>query len=323
MFSELDELIASNSVFFITTHVNPDGDSIGSEIALKHYLESRGKSAFILNASATPPELEFMDPEHMIVTAQDNPKLPECDILFSLDTALISRFENLETVIDLQNTNIFPIDHHIPDAESLSGLVDPQASSTGEILFRYLTHAVKGPLPAELAEPLFFAIASDTGWMQFANTSSSILRIQADLADAAGLNFCDSYNKLKNSWSYDKFRLYTEVISSLDVSDDFCAFIHCDQDTFAAYPSLYNLSHSTEAFVEDLKRLYEYEVYILLKEKDDRTGYRVSLRSRGTVNVQKLASAFGGGGHIMASGCTIDIPELEGVKQAIRKQLDL
>lgn len=320
-FDELDELIRDNSVFCITTHVNPDGDSIGSEIALKRFLESRGKSAFIVNASAIPPELSFMDPEDSIITVGDGRKVPECDILFSLDTALIARFEKLETVMDLHNMNIYPVDHHVPDKKSLGGCVDPEASSTGEILFRYFSRVLKNSLSPGLAEPLFYAIASDTGWMQFTNTSPAIPRILADLADTAGLQFDAAYNRLKNNWSCDKFRLYIEVLSSLDISDGVCAFIHCDQDTFEEYPSLNNVSHSTEAFVEHLKHISEREVYALLKQKEDRSGYRVSLRSRGIFNVQKLAAAFGGGGHILASGCTIDMPEIADVKQTIRKQL--
>jgi phosphoesterase RecJ-like protein len=199
--------------------------------------------------------------------------------------------------------------------------VNPEASSTAEILFNYFSRALQSPLPPDLAEPLFYAVASDTGWMQFANTSSSILRMLADLADIVGLQFDDAYNRLKNNWTCDKFRLYIEVLSSIDVSDGVCAFIHCDQHTFAKYPALNNVSHSTEAFVEHLKHIAEREVYVLLKQKDDKTGYRVSIRSKGTMNVQQLSAAFGGGGHILAAGCTIDLPELADVKQAIRKQL--
>ena len=321
MFSELDELIEAHSVFCITTHVNPDGDSIGSEIALKRFLESRGKTAHIVNAFPIPPELVFLDPDSTIITPPEERTPPECDILISLDTALISRFENLETVMDLNNINIFPIDHHIPDRNSLGGCIDARASSTGEILYRYFRQVLNTPLPPGLAEPLFYAIASDTGWMQFANVSVEIVRILADLADTAGLSFCAAYNRLKNNWSCDKFKLYTQVIATFDVTDDgLCAFIHCDQDMFARYPSLFNLSHSTEAFVEHLKHVSECDVYILLKQKEDRTGYRASFRSRGRVDVQKLADSFGGGGHIMASGCTINIPRLADVKQTIAQR---
>jgi phosphoesterase RecJ-like protein len=320
MYRELDALIEENSQFCITTHVNPDGDSIGSEIALQRYLKIKGKSVQILNASATAPELQFLDPDKTIVTAAEGTPSPDFDIVLCVDTALISRFENIGSAVDLNNINIYPIDHHIPDDKSLAGLVDPEASSTGEILYHYFTHALGEPLQPQLAEPLFYAIAADTGWMQFANTNPDILRILAQLAETAGLNFQESYDKLKNNWPEERFRLFNEVMSTLEIIEG-TAFIHCDQDMLLKYPHLIDISYATETFVEELKKLKDCDLLLLLKEKEDRSGFRVSMRSRKDINVQQLAFRFDGGGHIMASGCTVNIPSLDEAKKTLLKEL--
>jgi len=320
VFEELDEIIEKNSSFWITTHLNPDGDSIGSETAFRRFLLSRGKKAVIVNVSPTPPELAFLDPEGAIVTPSEATGLPPCEILFSLDTALISRFEKLGEVLDLARTDIYPIDHHVPDKESLSGLIEPAASSTGEILYRFFT--ARGDLAPALAEPLFYAVASDTGWMQFANTTPHVLRILADLAERAGIAFDAAYTRLKNNWPLEKFRLYSEVMATLDVRGGTCAFIHCTRRMIAKYPSLPGISAATESFVEDLRRLACCEVFCLLKEKEDGSGYRASLRSRGGIDVQRLAAAFGGGGHVMAAGCTLPAPSIEEAKRLLVEKIE-
>lgn len=312
--AELTRAIRASRCALITTHETPDGDSIGSEIALHHILAAAGVRATIVNIDPAPPELAFLDPGGLLRVFDGH--LPEgLDTVFMVDTAAPARVRDMAAAIRAAGLRVFAIDHHVPDANSFGGLVDPAKSSTGELLHDYLA-AAGLPLTPAVAGPLFYALMADTGWLAFANTTPAVMRTAAGLAAAAGIAPAAAHARLKQTWSEPRFRLWTEVMATLDIRGR-VAMVHCSRAAFARHPGPRTLSEATETFIDDLKRLVDCDVFILLKEMADRPGFRASLRCRPGVNVRLVAARFGGGGHDLAAGCTLEGLELAAAKATL------
>jgi bifunctional oligoribonuclease and PAP phosphatase NrnA len=313
--AELTRAVRACRRALITTHETPDGDSVGSEIALYHILTAAGAEAWIINIDPIPPELAFMDTAGLARVFDG--RLPDrIDTVFMVDTAAPARVREMAAAIRASGARVFAIDHHVPDAGSFGGLVDPAASSTGELIHNYMA-AAGLPLTPAVAGPLFYAVMADTGWLTHANAVPAVMGIAAGLAAAAGIDPSAAHTRLKQTWTEPRFRLWAEVMATLEVRHGRIAIIHCTRAMFNRHPGPRTLAEATENFVDDLKRLAGCEVFILLKEMADRPGFRASLRSRPGVNVRTVAARFGGGGHDLAAGCTLAGLDLASAKAAL------
>ncbi len=316
--AEFNRLLNTGHSFIITCHKDPDADALGSEMALALYLQAQGKTAVIINSDPVPNSLEFLDTEKIIRTADEFSGLPEHDLFISLDTAVTSRFPGLVPLIT-EGTDMFAVDHHIPGPDNLPGIIDINASSTGEILFRFFKETGSQITP-EIARPLLYAVGADTGWMQFENTTPQVVAIMAELAALADIPMSRAYAGIYYHWTEERFRLYLDIMQTLEIRGT-TALIYCNQDFLDKYPSISSISEVSDNLINDLKRLKDCTVALFLKQKEERDGYRVSLRSKGDVNVQHVASRFSGGGHRAASGCTITGMGLEEVKNALIREI--
>ena len=290
--------------FVLTTHVNPDGDGLGSEAALSNFLCKLGKDVFIYNCSPVPLNYKFLDPENrMIVFEAEIHKeiLLTADYIVILDIGDWDRLREVGmTVKDLRIKKIC-IDHH-PPLEKFGDidLIDTAACSTGEIVYD-LIRFCGGSINTRIAEALYASIVTDTGSFKFSNTNARSHMIAAELVEAGAVPQ-EVYQKIYEQQPVSKVKLLGYVLYNLQIEENGrVAWIQVPKDKLdeiGAKP------YDTLGFADYPRLIDGVEVSIIFVELDsDRV--KISLRSKGNYVINKIAQKFGGGGHDYAAGVLI------------------
>lgn len=291
--------IKKNSKFLITSHINPEGDSIGSQVALELLLKRLGKEAVILNESPVPHFLRFMPGTEDIL--KEIPADLHFQAAIILDCPDLTRIGNVSRYI-AKDTTIINIDHHISNINfGKYNWVDVEVSSTGEMIFD-LYKTFKVSIRHDEAVAMYVAIMTDTGSFRYTNTSSRTHKITAELIDI-GIKPNEIYGKIYETSSIQDMNLLGEALRTLRVTDDGkVAWLWVTKDM------LKNTKASlegTEGIINFARSIEGVEIAILFRETGTEDRIKVSFRSKGSVDVNKLASFFNGGGHVTASGCTV------------------
>ncbi|HUH13532.1 MAG TPA: bifunctional oligoribonuclease/PAP phosphatase NrnA [Longimicrobiales bacterium] len=310
----------------LTTHVNADGDGAGSEAAVAAWLEQRGTTVHIVNPTPFPEEFRFVLPGDAVVAplgaAATREILAAADLIFVLDTAEPKRVGKLDRW--LGRGDVAVLDHH-PTAEGAIqgvGLADPTAAATGELVYDLLRIAEeeeqrKGgaarPWPPSLVEALYTAIVTDTGSFRFANTTPRVHRIVADLLHR-GVDPEKLYRRIYGTVPLSQVRLLRSALEGLDADPELPL-------TWISVPwSVARASGATsrdfDGLVEHARSVEGTEIAILFREVADGST-KVSLRSNGAADVNAIARAFGGGGHVKAAGTVIGAPLTEARRQVL------
>lgn len=304
----------------IVTHIYPDGDAFGSQIALADALESMGARVRVWNCHAPPERLEFLDAggRARIVRPDDIPCLPDCELLVALDTAELARLGDLGAYVTRSAAVKVAIDHHIPPARHGfdAAWAEERAGATG-LLVLDLIDALDLALSPAAATALFAAIASDTGWFAFNNTTERELSAAARLvgrgASPAGL-----YRHLKGGASIQRTALLGQVLASVREELDgrfVWSLITRRQmtDKGIVYEEL-------DGIIDELKNIRNALIVALIVELENGK-WKVSLRGPLHVDVNLIARRFGGGGHAKAAGYRVSAPGLEAVLADLRPEL--
>lgn len=291
--------------FILTTHINPDGDGLGSEAALAAFLGDIGKDVYIYNSSPVPSNYKFLDSENkMMVYGPDIHKenLLTADYIFILDISDWNRLKQVgKAVRNLQITKIC-IDHHPPhDKFGNINLIDIEASSTGEIVYDLLRFC-NGTISQRIAEALYTSILTDTGSFRFSNTNARAHIIAGELVKA-GASPQKVYQKVYEHQPPSKVKLLGYVLYNLHLEQNGrVAWIKVPKqilDSIGAKP------HETEGFADYPRVINGVEVSIMFIEMD-KGRIKVSFRSKGNYVINHIAQKFGGGGHAYAAGVLIE-----------------
>ncbi len=280
--------------FLIAVHIDPDGDAIGAALALSSALESIGKKAFIFSRDPVPKYYRFLA-GHDRFSSRLKEAVKEDPVLVLVDCnsparAAVEGYPFRKSIV---------IDHH--ETEKDFGdirWIDHTAAATGVMIF-YLLKALGIAITKEIATYLYTAIAVDTGTFRYSNTTSDVLRISAELV-AAGAEPGFIAVKLYESWDYKRFRLLVLALNTLEVKNGI-AVIHITRNMFKETRTS---SEDTEHFSNFPRMIGSIKMAVLLRELESGQ-WKASLRSRGEVNVARLAEKFGGGGHENAAGFKI------------------
>ncbi|MBS1903083.1 MAG: bifunctional oligoribonuclease/PAP phosphatase NrnA [Bacteroidetes bacterium] len=301
------EIVRANHSFVLTTHINPDGDALGSEIGLAEWLLSIGKSVRIFNHSPIPENYKFLDAERPLIEIFDESKhrniVLEADVFALLDTNDPDRSKSLSSLL-VEHPNTVLIDHHLEPKEfAKARFIDTDATSTGEMIYRLVSDSMNtlgGSITPKSAQGLYVAIMTDTGSFRFPRTDSDILRISADLLDR-GADPVRSYNETYNTARVARIKLIGKCLSSLELFFDerlaTQVITQADLTEAAAVPE------EVDGFVQFPLQVatIEYSIFFLeLKE-----GWKISFRSRGKRSAAEVAKQFGGNGHFNAAGARI------------------
>ncbi len=310
-FQQAAELIEKSGTVLITTHTKPDGDACGCVAALTDVLRLKGKTVRPLFLSHVPAWYTFLFEEKVPILREDLPvadliggPFGQVDLIILVDTDSYSQLPHFDAYVKQTKTPILVFDHHVTsDHLGRVEIVDTKACATGLVLYDFL-QGTGWPTDVRVAEALFVAIATDTGWFQYTNTDSRTFRRVAELIDR-GVNPATAYAKLYQNFSYSRFQLMLAMLNRLDLSmDGRLAIQTILQEDLHFTGATYE---DTENFINECHRIGSIEVSVLLVElKDGRV--RCSLRSRGKVDVSAVAAKFGGGGHKNAAGTFLPGP---------------
>jgi len=291
--------------FFIATHISPEGDAIGSSLALSMALEAMGKKTIVFDRDGVPAIYKYLPGQEKVLSAFGDIDASSFNLLL-LDCNTPDR----AGIRGLRFKSAAVIDHHETEADfGDPKWIEPHAAATGLMVFS-LIKELGAELTREIAVNLYSAIAIDTGTFRFGNTTAEVLRAAAELADA-GAKPGYIANNLYETWSEKRFRLLVLCLNTLDMRNG-TAFTHVTQEMFektGAGPE------DTENFSGFPRMMRDISISAFFREIG-RHEWKVSLRSRGEANVADIAAFFGGGGHKNAAGCTIKAA-LADAKQAL------
>jgi len=295
MLSQVVELIESKHRFLITGHARPDGDSIGSSLALYWGLRALHKDVVVVMRDPIPPAYQELPGAGEVQTR------PAIDELY--DAAFVIECSNLDRpgLPGLEKQFIVNIDHHTTTA--LFGhinWIDPTAAAVGEMIYN-LCKALGININQPIAECVYAALLSDTGSFHYANTTERTFKIASELV-RRGARPAHVARALYESHSFGKVKLLGHVLSTL----------RRDATGRVAWVTMTReMMEAADATEDDLEGIVNHPLSIRDVEaavffKEIRPGhFRISLRSKGNVDVSKIAEHFGGGGHKYASGCTV------------------
>jgi phosphoesterase RecJ-like protein len=285
-------------VFVVAAHIHLEGDALGSELAVASLLRRMGKTVYVVNDDHVPAEYLFLPG---VKTIRRGTVFPAHDAAVLVDCSDASRIGKLSRSLR-PDKPLFNIDHHISNTRFGSiNWVEPKASCVSEMVYQ-LFGALGVPLNKQEAVLLYTGILADTGSFRYASTSADTHRVAAHLLEF-GVDVYNIYQRLYENFSYETVKALAGVVRGMrrDRTGK-VAWVQVPAALGKKYPVL---SEQTDEIIRFARAVAGVEVALLFKEIRRGREVRVNFRSRGHVDVNALAHGFGGGGHRMASGCTL------------------
>jgi bifunctional oligoribonuclease and PAP phosphatase NrnA len=295
--SALLDLIRERDSFAITSHIRPDGDAIGSSLGLMHLLETMGKRATVVFVDEIPPNFHFLPGVDRISS-----KFPKADAAIFLECDSVARCSIDRSEFDrAQPMLTINIDHHRTGREFADfNWIDPEAAAVGAMVYD-LAIATGVTITTSIADCLYAAILTDTGSFNYSGTAASTFAMAERLIQS-GTSASEIARAIYACNPASKLRLLGIALSNLQIDEAVCW----------SYVTVEEMERVT-ASVEDCEGVANHligiagiEAAVFLRELPGHNQFRLSLRSRGNVDVSKVAEVFGGGGHQSASGCSME-----------------
>ncbi|MBV5338599.1 MAG: bifunctional oligoribonuclease/PAP phosphatase NrnA [Deltaproteobacteria bacterium] len=307
---QIIEVIRSNSSFLLTSHEGPDGDAVGSSLALASFLRKIGKEVTVHYQDPVPDLYAFLPAADLVL-----PHIPDrhYDVAFVLDIGERKR-AGAEFCDFLRVTTTVNLDHHLScDNFADYNLIDPQAASTGILVYR-IAKAFGYSFDRETALCIYVATITDTGSFRYSNANREAFSVAGEMIEC-GVNAWDVAEKLYENQPQRRLELLAKCLPTLEVfKDGQAASVTVTLDMYVACGADAEL---TDGFVNYPRSIRGVEVAIFFRQLEDNK-YKVGFRSKGKVNVAAFSAALGGGGHHNAAGCTVD-GTLDDVKAAVYK----
>lgn len=299
--SRFCEIIHAHQRFLLTSHIRPDCDALGSELAMAGILEALGKQVTIVNGHPTPPNLAAIDPQRRILALGQDiqpEQLADIEVIMILDTSAWAQLGSISDVIRTSQAKKIILDHHVSaDELGAEPFKDTQAEATGTLVLQ-AAKQLDVPLTTEIADALFAAIATDTGWFRFPSTSATTYRDAAQLLDA-GVRPERIYNQLYEQDTLGRVRLrgviLARVTSELEGRLAHTYVLNEDFERTGALPS------DTEDVINMTLAIAGTQFAVIFVQQAS-GGFKLSFRSRCDVQCNQIAEHFGGGGHKAAAG---------------------
>lgn len=309
MIDEILTLIDKHERFFITTHLRPDGDALGSELAFGLFLEKLGKQVAMINSDPPPMNMDWLpelDRVQVFDRSIEHRKLvDDADVLFILDTNARDRLGRLNAPVGSSRGLKVLVDHHTHPEEWFDVAFTRQtASSTGELVYEIIAAYDAELIDTEIATALYAAIMTDTGSFRYSSVTPAVHRIVADILERGSLSPAPIHIAVFDTRTTESLRLLGRVLETVTLLFEgqvsYMAITpRMLEDTGAS-------SEDTEGFVNYALSIDGVKAAILFFETEG--GTKMSFRSKGDAHVNEWARAFGGGGHKNASGAYLTEP---------------
>lgn len=296
MLSQVVELIENKQKFGITTHIKPDGDGVGSSLGLCWLLRSLGKQAEVVVRGDIPPAYRSLPGASDI---RDVEKIDtEYDAVFVIECSDLER----PGIAGLDREFTVNIDHHATSEHfGTVNWIDSTASAVGEMIYN-LVKAIGGRVTKEIAECVYMALVTDTGSFHFSNTTDRTLKVASELIKA-GAKPAEISEAVYNNYPWSRIELMRQVIST--VRRDASGKVAFMRQTLKMREEAGAIDGDNNGFVNIPLAARDILATVYMREVGDNV-YRVSLRSKGDINVARVAEQFGGGGHRNAAGLTVE-----------------
>ncbi len=296
MLSQVVELIENKHNFAITTHVRPDGDGIGSSLGLCWLLRSLGKTAEVIVSDGIPISYQSLPGGDEIRKISEIDK--QYDAIFVIECSDIHR----PGIKGLESEFTVNIDHHATSEHfGTINWIDATASAVGEMIYN-LCKAIGGRVTKEIAECVYLALVTDTGSFHFPNTTDRTLKVASELVKV-GVKPAQISEAVYNSYPWSRIELMRQVLNT--VQRDKSGRVAWMRQTLEMRVSSGMTDGDNNGFVNIPLAAKEVVASVYMREVEP-SFYRVSLRSKGSVNVARVAEQFGGGGHKNAAGCRVE-----------------
>lgn len=302
LFKHMDEaidIINKSNKIFIASHINPDGDNIGSSLSLALALKKINKEVFVLSSDSIPDDFKFLPGIDLIQNYNED--MGDIDLFIALDSGDINRLGKNKDLINSTNM-VINIDHHISNTDfGHINIVDPKASATGELIY-YFIKRLGIQIDKDIATNIYTAINTDTGKFSYDSVSSDTHKIVAELLDA-GADIKEVNMNIYENSSIERTNLFIKALVSMTTySNNKIAIAKISQEMLSETNTTLD---DTEGIVSFIRGIGSVEVSCILKEINENE-VKVSLRSKEYVDVSSICQVFNGGGHIRAAGCTIN-----------------
>jgi len=309
LFKEAYEKIKEAQNIVLISHINPDGDALGSELSMYPILKRMGKKVTVFNVTKPLPQyLDFL-PNFDKVTD----RLPKkYDLMVSFDCGSFDRLG-----IEEKPPFLINFDHHISNTKYGDiNIIDPKAASTSQVIYNFCK-ANDIEIDSDSATCMYTALVTDTGSFQYESVNDKVFEMAADMVRCgAKPDFVAKMLFQRDRLS--RLRLLAKAYDTIELCcDGKVAFVEVTKEMMEITGAI---KDDTDTIVNSVRALAPVEVAAMLREDDD--GIKISLRSKNYADVSKVAVKYGGGGHIRAAGATIkDEFDFEKVKEMLKKDL--
>lgn len=319
--NEFCSSLKKQKTFLLASHVNPEGDAIGSLIAIDSLLRRLGKKTQIVCEDAFPERLRCLPHQDRWNKYKDvKNKHTRYGALVVTDCPTLERIGQVKNLLS-PGTLIFNIDHHISNTRfGHYNYIQTEAAACGEVVYE-IFKKFKLPLTKEEATALYVSVSTDTGSFKYSNTRVRTHLIAAELIKI-GIDIDRINEELYATYSLNKIQLCSRLLKKVKTAfKEQVAWVEMSRLDLEASGATYE---DTEGFIDFLKYLKEVKVAFFLSEMKNHGEVKVSFRSKGPYDVNLIATAFGGGGHRKASGCTLRMSLSQATRmilKEIQKQL--
>lgn len=318
MIQDILGLIEKHGRFFISTHIRPDGDAVGSELALAHFLKRLGKEVAVINSDPPPMNMDWLPGVEMIQvfdgSLEQREAVNDAEVLFILDTNAMDRLGKLVGPVRNSDGVKALIDHHThPEAWFDVMFERETASATGELVYEIIAAYDPEMIDATIAMSLYAAIVTDTGSFRYSNVTPALHRAVADILERGDVNPAPIHTAVYDTRSPESLQLLGRVLETITLR--FNGEVAYMVITPRMLRETGASSEDTEGFVNYALSIEGVRVAMMFLETEK--GTKISFRSKADAHVNEWARAFGGGGHKNASGAYLREPLDEAVEQVV------
>jgi len=312
MLDDVLALIRNNDRFFLTTHLGPDGDAVGSQLALAGFLEKFGKTASMVNSDEMDYNLDWLPGANRIEvfdnSLSQHEALAEADVAFVLDTNDEERLGKVGSLVRNSDATIVLIDHHLdPEQWFDVSFIRDSAAATGELIYEIIDALDPGLIDEEIATALYTAIMTDTGSFRYSSVTPELHRVVADILERGSIEPAPIHETIYDRKSMPGLRLLGRMLNRIRLRYNgqlgySVVTQRMVEDTGASWDD-------KQGFVNYVLSIEGVKTALLFSETDD--GSKISFRSEADVRVDEWARHFGGGGHRNAAGAYVKRPTFE------------
>lgn len=309
--------------FLLTCHVIPEGDAIGSMLAMESLLRRMGKKTSVVCQDEFPERLSCLSSKKWVRTRDLGARRPAFDAVVLTDSPNLDRIGDVGSLLT-PKTAIFNIDHHVSNTRfGTYNYIRPEAAATAEVVFD-IFRALKMPLKRDEAKNLYVALVTDTGSFKYSNTTAYSHEMASHLI-AAGIDIEQINDEIHGTYSLKTMKLYSRLLARVRTTENgTIGWVGMRREDLKASGATHE---DAEGFIDFLRYIKPVRIAFFMSEvgsggKDH--AIRVSFRAKGPYDVNKIATYFNGGGHKKASGCMIraSLEEAERrIVEKIRKEL--